>query len=75
MEQVLSLLEKDQFYAKMSKWTFGKEEIDYLGHIISKQGVKVDPNKIKEIIEWPKPSNITKLRGFLGLIGYYRRFI
>ena len=58
----------------MSNCTFGKE-VDYLGHIILKEGVKVDPSKIKAIIEWPKPNNISKLRGFLGLTGYYRRFV
>ena len=60
---------------KKSKCTFGKEEVEYLGHIISHEGVKVDPNKIKPIKEWTKPVNISKLRGFLGLTGYYRRFI
>jgi hypothetical protein len=73
--QVLSILEKNQFYAKMSKCTFGKEEVEYLGHIISKNGVKVDPNKIKVITEWPRPKSISKLRGFLGLAVYYRRFV
>ena len=62
------------FFAKMSKCTFGKEEVDYLGHIISK-GVKVVPNKIKAITEWPQPVNISKLRGFLGLTGYYQRYV
>jgi hypothetical protein len=71
LEQVLSLLEENQFYAKMSKCTFGKEEVEYHGHIISKDGVKVDPKKIKAIIEWPKPKSISKLRGFLGLVRYY----
>jgi len=75
LEQVLSLLEKNQFYAKLSKCSFGKEEVEYLGHVISQEGVKVDPEKIKAITEWPKPKNISKLRGFLGLTGYYRRFI
>ena len=73
--QVLTILEEHQFFAKMSKCTFGKEEVDYLGHIISKEGVKVDPNKIKAITEWPQPDNILKLRGFLGLTGYYRRHV
>ena len=59
----------------MSKCTFGKEEVSYLGHVISKEGVKVDPEKIKSITNWPKPTKISKLRGFLGLTGYYRRFI
>ena len=46
-----------------------------MGHIVSHEGVKVDPNKIKAIMEWPIPKTIKKLRGFLGLIGYYRRFV
>lgn len=75
LEKVLSLLEENQFYAKKSKCTFGKQEVEYLGHVISKEGVKVDPKKIKAINEWPQPKNISKLRGFLGLTGYYRRFI
>lgn len=63
LEEVLSLLEKNQLYAKLSKCTFGKKEVECLGHIISKW-VKVDPNKSKSINEWPKPRNISKLRGF-----------
>ena len=51
LEQVLSILKENQFYAKMSKCTFGKEEVSYLDHIISKEGVKVDPEKIKSIID------------------------
>jgi hypothetical protein len=70
--QVLSLLEENKFYAKISKYTFDKEEVDYLGHIISKKGVKVDPMKIRAITEWPRPKNISKLR---GLVGYYQRFV
>ena len=46
-----------------------------MGHIVSHDGVKVDPNKIKAIMEWPIPKTIKKLRGFLGLTGYYRRFV
>ena len=49
--------------------------MDYLGHKISKEGVQVDPSKIKEIMEWPKPDNISKLMGFLGLTGYYQIFV
>ena len=75
MEQVLAILNANRFYAKMSKCTFGKEEVNYLGHVISKEGVKVDPKKIKSITEWPKPTNISKFRRILGLTGYYRRFI
>jgi hypothetical protein len=74
--QVLSILEENQFYVKMSKCTFGKEEVEYLGYIISKDGAKVDPKKIKAITKWPRPKSISKLiRGFLRLVGYYRRFV
>jgi len=75
LETVLSILEENEFYAKKSKCTFGKEEVEYLGHIISREGVKVDSKKIQAIKEWPKPKNVSKLRGFLGLAGYYRRFV
>ena len=75
LSQVLTILEENKFYVKRSKCTFGKEEVDYLGHKISKEGVQVDPSKIKAIMEWPKLDNISKLRGFLGLKGYYQRFV
>ena len=75
LDKVLTLLKEHQFYAKQSKCTFGKEEVEYLGHIISHEGVKVDPNKIQAIKEWTKPVNISKLRGFLELTRYCRRFI
>ena len=58
LEQVLSLLEENPFYAKRSKCTFGKQEVEYLGHIISKGGLKVDPKKIQAINEWPQPRNV-----------------
>jgi hypothetical protein len=72
---MFSLLEESQLYANMTKSTFVKEEVEYLSHVISKEGVKVDPRKIKAIMEWPKPNNRLKLRRFIGLIGYYRGFI
>eukprot|EP00253_Pinus_taeda_P030576 PITA_30576 len=75
LEELLSVLEKNQFCAKLSKCMFGQKEVEYLGHIISREGVQVDPNKIKATKEWPKPKKLSNLRGFLGLIGYYRRFI
>jgi len=50
---------------------FGKEKVNYLGHMISREGVKADPEKIKAISEWPKPIHISKLRGFLGPSRYY----
>ena len=53
LSQVLTILEENKFYTKRSKCTFGKEEVDYLGHKISKEGVQVDPSKLKAIMEWP----------------------
>ena len=51
------------------------KELLYLGHIISANGVKVDPEKIKAIVDWPPPENLTHLKGFLGLCGFYKRFV
>lgn len=60
---------------KLSKCTFGQPQVTYLGHIMSAQGVSVDPDKIIVIQKWPVPTTIKAVRGFLGLTGYYHRFI
>jgi hypothetical protein len=73
--QTLDILKQQQFYLKASKCAFGKQELEYLGHIVSHQGVKVDSNKIEAMVAWPQPANISELRGFLGLTGYYRKFV
>eukprot|EP00253_Pinus_taeda_P013160 PITA_13160 len=75
VDKVLQLLEEKQLYAKRSKCFFGVQEVEYLGHIVSHEGVKVDPSKIKAIKEWKIPTSIKDLRGFLGLTGYYRKFV
>ena len=62
-------------YAKLSKCDFYRDRIQYLGHIISKEGISVDPEKIEAIMGWPTPRNVTDVRYFMGLAGYYRRFI
>ncbi|XP_038982115.1 uncharacterized protein LOC120110620 [Phoenix dactylifera] len=75
LDQVLSILEEHNFYIKPSKCAFMQEELEYLGHIVSGQGVMVDPRKIEAMTDWPLPKDISALRGFLGLTGYYRRFV
>ncbi|KAL4575026.1 hypothetical protein LXL04_021866 [Taraxacum kok-saghyz] len=75
LHHVLDTLARNHFHAKQTKCTFGVATIDYLGHIISAEGVTADPDKITGIQNWPPPTSITALRGFLGLTGYYRRFV
>ena len=75
LELVLQLLQKHQLYAKLSKCSFGLPKVDYLGHTVSGQGVSMDKDKVQAVLDWPTPINIKQLRGFLGLTGYYRKFI
>lgn len=74
VEQILLLLYPHQFYAKFSKCLFGVTLVDYLGHIISHQGVQVDLDNIKAMMDWSTPTSFTTLRVFLSLIGFYRQF-
>ncbi|KAL0395497.1 UNVERIFIED_CONTAM: Retrovirus-related Pol polyprotein from transposon [Sesamum latifolium] len=75
LRAVLQILRAKQLYAKFSKCEFWMEEIAFLGHIISKEGVQPDPTKVKAILEWESPKNISEVRNFLGLAGYYSRFV
>eukprot|EP00253_Pinus_taeda_P022952 PITA_22952 len=75
LRKVLQTLREHQLYAKFSKCDFFKEEIQYLGHVISKEGIAVDPEKIKAIMDWPVPKDVADIRSFMGLAGYYRRFV
>ena len=72
---VLTRLREHQLYAKFSKCTFWLEEIQFLGHVLSANGIAVDPSKVKDILEWKPPTTVHQVRSFLGLAGYYRRFI
>jgi hypothetical protein len=72
---VLQKLQENQLYAKYSKCEFWIDEVSFLGHIISNGGISVDPAKVKEIVVWSIPTTITEIQSFLGLAGYYRRFI
>ncbi|KAL5805446.1 hypothetical protein ACOSQ4_028179 [Xanthoceras sorbifolium] len=71
----LQILREKQLYGKLSKCEFWLPEIAFLGHIVSAEGIKADPKKIEAIVEWKPPRNVTEVRSFLGLAGYYRRFV
>lgn len=75
LELVFVKLLEGQFFHKQSKFLIGQRQLEYLGHIISAQAVQPDASKIKAMVEWPTPRSIASLRGFLGLTGFYRRFI
>ena len=68
-------MKENPLYAKFSKCEFYKDKIQYLGHIISKKGLAVDPEKINAIREWPVLTNVSAVRSFMGIAGYYRRFV
>ena len=72
---VLEALRKEQLYAKLSKCEFWLNEVSFPGHIVSKEGIRVDPKKIEVVVEWKPPRNVIEIRSFLGLEGYYRRFV
>lgn len=75
LELVFSLLQQHQLFLKKSKCSLATTEVAYLGHIVTQGGVKVDESKIWAISQWPQPTTVRTLRGFLGLAGYYRKFV
>ena len=68
-------MREHQLYAKFSKCAFFQDKIQYLGHVVTKEGILVDPEKIKAIEEWPVPKDVTDIQSFMGITSYYRRFI
>lgn len=75
LHQTLTLLRDHTLFAKASKCIFAASQVAYLGHLISARGVEADPQKLAAISSWPTPTSVKALRSFLGLTGYYRRFI
>ncbi|KAI3740651.1 hypothetical protein L2E82_31121 [Cichorium intybus] len=75
LRTVLEVLKKEKLYAKFSKCEFWLREVQFLGHVVSIQSIKVDPTKVEAVMKWETPKTPTEVRSFLGLAGYYRRFI
>ena len=75
LRATFKILRFNQLYIKRSKCAFAQKQVEYLGHIISGAGVGTDPKKIEAVVAWSKPTNIRALRGFLGLIAYYGKFV
>lgn len=75
LQLVLTCLAENHYFAKGSKCHFFQSTIEYLGHFVTREGVMADPSKIEAMVEWPQPRNLKQLRRFLGLTGYYRRFV
>jgi hypothetical protein len=72
---VLGRFRAHQLYAKLSKCEFWLEKIAFLGHILTTEGIEVDPSKVEAVSKWKQPSNVSEVRSFLGMAGYYHRFI
>jgi len=69
---VLSCLREHQLYAKFSKCEFWLKKVPFLGHVLSEEGISVDPAKVQEVLDWKVPTSVHEVRSFLGLAGYYR---
>jgi hypothetical protein len=72
---VLQRLRDHRLYAKLSKCDFWLRENKFVGHTISQDGISVDPKKVQEVMDWKPPTTVRQIQSFLGLVGYYRRFI
>ena len=71
---VLFRLREHKLYAKFSKCEFWLKKVHFLGHILSEDGISVDPSKVQEVMDWKGPTSVHEVQSFLGLAGYYRRF-
>jgi len=72
---VLQRLREHKLYAKFTKCEFWLKKVQFLGHVISEDGISVDPSKIQDVLNWEEPTSVLEIRSFLGLAGYYRRFV
>lgn len=72
---VLETLQRERLFAKLSKCEFWLDLVKFLGHLVDKNGISVDPEKVAAVKQWPVPATVKQVRSFLGLAGYYRRFV
>jgi hypothetical protein len=75
LRKVLERLRSEKLYAKLEKCEFWLDSVTFLGHVISGEGVTVNPEKVKAVVEWTRPTSVFEIQSFLGLVGYYLRFI
>jgi hypothetical protein len=75
LKTVMEKLREKKLFAKLKKCEFWLEEVSFLGHVVNKNGLAVDPARVKVVVEWERPTSVREIRSFLGLAGYYRRFI
>nr|GFC52211.1 putative reverse transcriptase domain-containing protein [Tanacetum cinerariifolium] len=75
LRTVLQILRQEKLYAKFSKCEFWLSSVAMLGYIVSAEGITMDPAKVEAITKWPRPTYVTEVRSFLGLAGYYHRFV
>jgi hypothetical protein len=75
LSTILSILRKHKLFAKLKKCEFWLEEVTFLGHVISKEGISIDPSKVEAVVNWARPMSVHEIRSFLGLTSYYRRFV
>ena len=72
---VFQILREKKLYAKFKKCEFWLDQVVFLGHVISKAGISVDPSKVEAMVDWARPTNVSEIRSFSGLAGYYKRFM
>ena len=71
----MQILRENQLFAKIEKCKFWLEEVKFLGHVVSQDGISIDPKKVEAILNWDKPKNVCEIHSFLGLVGYYIWFV